>query len=270
MSFNLASLSSEAVTKAPRIVLLGVEKIGKTTFSCGSRVENGQVVEFGLNKPVVVSVKGEEGADSIPVAKFPVAQSYDNVMEAMSSLWGEEHDFQTVVVDSVSTLYRRVKEAIQADPVNKMPTDIEYDRFNRGPMIAIKYFENLLAAADALREKKGMASVFIGHVKVKTITNPDMDPYDAYVWDLPDAIANLIYRWSDVILFASTKGAAKKDAEKFGGEHRRAIETAEGQRFVYTQKRLKHPGGGRGVYGRLPYELPFSWSDFTAAVNAAL
>ena len=61
MSFTLASLSDRAVMKAPRIVLLGTEKIGKTSFACGSRIANGSVEEVGINSPVVISVRGEEG-----------------------------------------------------------------------------------------------------------------------------------------------------------------------------------------------------------------
>ena len=104
MAFDLASISNEAVARAPRIVLLGVEKIGKTSFACGDRVVDGKIVEYGLNRPVIVSVRGEQGADAIPVPKFPVAQSLDNVIEALASLYTGDHEFGTVVIDSVSAL----------------------------------------------------------------------------------------------------------------------------------------------------------------------
>jgi len=38
---------------------------------------------------------------------------------------------------------------------------------------------------------------------------------------------------------------------------------------LFTQKRPGHPGGGRGVYGRLPYKLPLSWEAFTNAASEA-
>ena len=44
MAFDLASISNEAVARAPRIVLLGVEKIGKTSFACGDRVADGKIL----------------------------------------------------------------------------------------------------------------------------------------------------------------------------------------------------------------------------------
>ena len=36
MAFDLESITSEKRIRAPRIVLLGVEKIGKSTFASGS------------------------------------------------------------------------------------------------------------------------------------------------------------------------------------------------------------------------------------------
>jgi len=41
------------------------------------------------------------------------------------------------------------------------------------------------------------------------------------------------------------------------------------ERVLYTQKRPAHPGGGRGVYGHLPYELPFDYHTWRAAIKAA-
>jgi hypothetical protein len=260
MAFDLASISNEAVARAPRIVLLGVEKIGKTSFACGDRVADGKIVEYGLNRPVIVSVRGEQGADSIPVPKFPVAQTFDDVMEALGTLYTQEHPFSTVVMDSVSTLYRRVKEKVQLDNPD-LKADKEYDRYNRGPNIAVGYFEKLLSGFTALREKKNMASILIGHVKTKTVNSPDQDPFDAWVWDIPDIISNLIFRWADAIWLAKTPDAVSKvDGEKFGQQHRRSVDVDAGRRYLYTQKRSKHPGGGRGIYGHLPYQIDLSWA----------
>ena len=53
-------------------------------------------------------------------------------------------------------------------------------------------------------------------------------------------------------------------------EKKRGIDTTGGQRFLFTQKRPAHPGGGRGIYGRLPYELPLDWSIFEKAIADAM
>ncbi|MTV47111.1 AAA family ATPase, partial [Streptococcus pneumoniae] len=78
--------------RPPRVILCGVSKIGKSTFACQS------------NKPVVISVKGEEGIDDFDVAKFPVSQSFDDILSWIGWLAENEHDHKTVVIDSLTTL----------------------------------------------------------------------------------------------------------------------------------------------------------------------
>lgn len=266
MALNLASISTESQVKAPRIVLLGVEKIGKTSFACGSRVENGVVAEYGLNKPVIVSVKGEQGADSIPVAKFPVAQTFDEVIEALGALYGEEHEFGTVVIDSVSALEPLIWADVCKDS-GVASIEKVGGGYGNGYVKALSVWRQLLDGLDALREHKNMASIIIGHTKVKSINDPDTDSYDAYHLDINNNAANLLFRWADLILFANTKVVVKKEATGFNGEKHRAVDSTNGRRFVYTQKRPSHPGGGRGVFGRLPYELPLDWASFQTAID---
>lgn len=270
MAFDLNSISAEAVTRAPRIVLLGVEKIGKTSFACGDRVaDGGRIAEYGLNSPVVISVRGEQGADEIPVPKFPVAQSLADVIEALASLYTGEHQFGTVVVDSVSALeplvWADVCQEAGVQSIEKVGGG-----YGKGYTEALAKWRRLLEGLDALRTAKGMASIVIGHTKVKAINNPDTDSYDAYQLDINDKAANLLYRWADLILFANTKVVVKKENTGFNGEKSRAIDGANGMRFLYTQKRPSHPGGGRGAFGALPYELPLDWASFQSAVAAVM
>lgn len=264
MSFTLASLSDRAVMKAPRIVLLGTEKIGKTSFACGSRIANGSVEEVGINSPVVISVRGEEGANELAVPKFPVAQSLDDVMSAIGSLYNEKHDYRTAVLDSASAL-----EPLVWDSICQQSGSASIEKvgggYGKGYTEALGTWRNILDGLDALREHKNMSSIIIGHVKVKAVNNPDTDAYDAYQMDINEKAANLLYRWADLILFANVKVVVKKEDTGFK-DKARAVDISHGQRFLYTQKRPSHPGGGRGVSGRLPYELPLDWYAFQNAV----
>jgi hypothetical protein len=265
MAIDLNSIKKETVIRAPRMVLIGVEKIGKTTFACGSRVENGIVVETGLNSPVVIPIKGEEGADSLNVAQFPVCKSYDDVMDAIESLLGE-HDYKTVIIDSASALEPLIWDAVckiaKVDSIEKVGGG-----YGKGYAEAASLSRNMLAGLDALRNERGMSVIIIGHVKVKRFDDPGGDSYDQYQFDAHDKVANLIYRWSDIILFANTKVVVAKEDVGFGKDKKRGIDTTGGRRFLYTQKRPSHPGGGRGYFGQLPYEIPLDWASFESAVS---
>lgn len=269
-AFNLESLSSEAVQKAPRILVVGGEKMGKTSFACGDRMENGKIVEWGLNNPVLLPISGEQGADSIPVPKFPVASRHEDVMEAIGSLAKEKHDFRFLVIDSLSTLMRVVKKNVQ-DEYTEMRDERTFDRYNAGVNLCKPVFEQLREGLDYLRENRDMGSILICHTpqKPKTITDPDQSAYDAWTADLPDAVYSIFSRWADVIIFPTTKAVTKKEDVGFGKEQGRLVEIGNGQRVILTRKSKGHPSGGRGIYGSLPDEIPFTWHDFMEAVSAA-
>jgi hypothetical protein len=269
MAFKLADIKTESIIRAPRMLILGVEGIGKTSFACGTRFEDGISAEVGINKPVLIPCKGEEGADSIGVPMFPTCNSPSDLMDALESLYGD-HDFQTVVLDSASALgplvCDSVCESFGVDNVRKVPG------FRTGEAAILNIWREILDALDGLRNQKNMASMIIGHVKIKKHKNPEGDDYDKYDMDLEHQdVVELLKRWADVILFANTKVVVKKEGEdtKFSTAKKRGIDTTGGKRFVYTQQRPSHPGKGRGVFGKLPYELPLDWAEFEKAVAEA-
>jgi hypothetical protein len=269
MAINLASIKTETAVKAPRIIVLGVEKIGKTTFACGSRIDKGAVVETGLNNPVLLPIKGEEGADDLPVPKFPILNSLEEVMQGLASLYTEEHDYGTVVLDSASAFEPLIFDAVCKE-ANTNSIEKVGGGYGKGYTEALAKWRNVTEGLDALRAQKNMASIIIGHVKVKRFDDPGGDSYDQYQLDLHEKSANLLFRWADCILFCNTKVAVKKEDTGFGQEKARGVDIGGGQRFLYTQKRPAHPGGGRGIYGRLPYELPLDWAAYQAAIAAAI
>jgi hypothetical protein len=269
VAISLASLSKGTVVRAPRILLLGVEKIGKTSFGCGVSFEKGKVVKVGQNSPVVIPCLGEEGADSIGVPMFPACSTFEEMMESITALYVEDHKFRTVVIDSASALGPIICDAVckefDVDSIRKVPG------FRTGEASVLNRWRDILGGLDGLRNSKGMASIVIGHVKVKKHKNPEGDDYDTYDIDLEHTdVSELLKRWADVILFAQAKIAVKKDGEDKGiiKAKRRGVDT--GLRCLYTQKRPAHPGGGRGAYGQLPYELPLDWGAFEAALADAI
>lgn len=257
MAFNLDSITKGTRQRPPRIILLGVEKIGKSTFAAGS------------DRPIFLPIRGEEGIDSIDVPQFPAAQSLADVQQALYSLYQNEHDWGTVVIDSASALEPLVWADTCARNGNAESIEKVGGGYGKGYTEALSSWRVLTEALDALRSERNMASIIIGHVKVKRFDDPCGDSYDTYNFDLHEKAANLLYRWADVILFCNTKVVVKKEDVGFNKEKARGIDIAGGARFLYTQKRPAHPGGGRGVFGRLPYELPLDWQSFMQAVASA-
>lgn len=268
MAISLSSISKGTQIRAPRIIVLGVEGIGKTSFACGTKFgEDGRIVQTGLNQPILLPCKGEEGADSIGVPSFPACSSAADVLEAIGSLYSETHDYKTVVLDSASALSPIIVDDVcrefQVKNIRKVPG------FRTGEASILNEWRAILAGFDALRAEKGMASIIIGHVKIRKMKNPEGDDYDTYDFDLEFAdVSELLKRWADVILFCNNKVVVKKEGEDttYSKAKKRGMDLTGGQRFLFTQRRPAHPGKCR--FGNLPYELPLDWSAFEAAVAA--
>ena len=257
MAFNIASITTESRFRAPRIILLGVEKIGKSTFASGS------------DAPIFIPIKGEEGIDSIPVPQFPTCHTLSDVMSCLYSLYSDAHEYRTAIIDSASALEPLVWSDVCQQNGNSPSIEKVNGGYGKGYIEAIYTWRKITEALDALRNERNIASIIIGHVKVKRFDDPAGDSYDQYQFDINDKATNLLYRWADCILFCNTKVVVKSEDVGFKKEKHRGIDIAGGARFLYTQKRPAHPGGGRGSFGQLPYELPLSWGSFMDAVSAA-
>jgi hypothetical protein len=237
------------------MILLGTPKIGKTTFACDA------------DRPVLIPVKGEEGADDMKIAKFPPVQTFGDLLEALSTLATEDLDYGTVIIDSSSTLEPLIwdETIATASPIKgSRPRTIEQvdGGFAKGYIAALKQWRQIMEALDYLRNERGMASIIIGHVLVKQFNDPMNDPYDQYQWNIHHKAASMFIQWADCILFAKKETFVNRDKDA-----PKAKAKGTGKHKLYTQERPAHPGGGRGVYGQLPYELDLEWPEFIKAVK---
>ena len=259
MAFDLASITSEARLRAPRIILTGVEKVGKSEWAAGS------------DRPIFIPIRREEGLDDLAVSKFPVCNTVDDVRAALQTLHQEQHDFGTVVIDSSSTLEALIWEEVCRKNGDVGSIGEVLKGYGKGEQLALLVWQEIADWLDALRRDRGMAAIVIGHVIVARFDDPLGPSFDTYIWGINKHAASMLYRWADSVLFANFKTVVRDEKLGFHADNvkHKATDYTDGARFLYTAKRPGHVGGGRGVYGRLPYELPLSWSAFMEAVQNA-
>lgn len=196
----------------PRICIYGGHGIGKSTLAS----------QF----PAPIFISTEDGLDSLDVTSFPKARSLGEVVESIKTLLTEEHEFRTVVIDSVDWLV----EPLILDSINSQ-YDEKQQAYGKGQQYMAEEFREILQGLDALRLRKNMNVVLIAHAAVVKFEDPRTDPYDRYTPKLPKLCNALLMEWADVLAFAAYKVIIKKSDGGFNREVKRG--TTNGDRLLH-------------------------------------
>ena len=242
MAFDLKSIRKNDAMAAPRIMVYGVEGIGKSTFCAGA--------------PNPIYILTEDGLGSLKVDHFPLATSFADVMDAIASLYKDNHAFETVVIDSLDWL----------EAIIQRETEQKYDAkdlaYGKGALIAAERWREILDGLNALRNDKGMAIILIAHTTIKRFDSPEVEPYDRYQPKLQERSNAVVREWSDAVLFANYRTIVKKDDVGFNQTNNRGIST--GERLLFTSERPAYMAKNRY---NMPESIPLSWDAFAEAIS---
>lgn len=260
MAISLANIKTGRKVAPPRIVLYGVEKVGKTTFASQAP------------EPIFIQTERGRGVMEYPRFTFgengerEVAASTAEVFEALKALSTEEHKHKTVVLDSATgferLIFAELCKEYGEDSITSNKKGSPFS-FGRGPTLAKPYWERLLSAFDYLNLQRNMAVIVIAHAAVERFASPTSEDYDHYNLSLHKHPTGQLTQWADAILFADFVVALteSKDGSK-------TLPKSNGSRTLYTQKRPGFVAGNR--YG-LPFKLPFTedagWSNLMSAMS---
>lgn len=248
MAITLAQLTRANKPKAPRLLIHGVAGVGKTTFAAQA------------NKPVFIQT--EDGLGTLAATNFPLSRTFEDVLGAISALYTEEHDFATVVIDSVDWLEPLVWAKACRD---NGWSSIEDAGYGKGYVAALNLWRQYIDGLNALRDDRGMAVVQIAHTDIKRFDSPEHDPYDRYVIKLHARAAALLQEHSDIVLFANYRISTVKSDVGFNKKINRAV--GSGERVIHTVERPAFLAKNR--YD-LPDTLPLEWSAFAQAMPESL
>lgn len=177
---SLASMVSRPKARPPIITIIGDAGMGKTTLAATFQKPLFILAEDGL-----MSVAGQD------IAALPLLERSADLWAQLTLIMKEEHEYQTLVVDSVSALDRLFsEEMIAEDLAERRQKD---STAQAAPLSAImggygKAYEALASRHERLRRAcakintaKNMTIVFLGHANIETIDLPDQDAFSRYV-----------------------------------------------------------------------------------------
>ena len=243
MAISLASISRKRSISAPRVVVYGVDGIGKSTFAAGA--------------PNPIFIFTEDSIGTLDVPHFPIAKTPSDVEQALGALYSEKHNYQTVVLDTADWCEALIDADIQATH------DAKELAYGKGTVKLAERWRALLAGFEALRNDRGMCVIILAHCEIKRFDSPETEPYDRYQLKLSGRSGDVLREWSDAVLFANYRVAIKKTEIGFDKKVSRGFST--GERLLYTNDRPAYRAKNR--YS-LPDELPLSWDALAGAIAA--
>ncbi|QDV53721.1 ATP-binding protein [Gimesia fumaroli] len=236
----LNEIQTEKKILPRRILIYGTHGVGKSTF--------------GAMAPNPIFIQTEEGLGDIDCHKFPLAEEYAQVTNAIGALSMEDHSYQSVVLDSADWLERLIWAEVCKD---KQVNSIEDIGYAKGYAFALDYWRQVLEGLDVLRKHRGMHVILIAHAQIEKFQNPETEPYDRYSPRLHKHASAVVQEWCDEILFASYKVHTKQSDAGFNQKRTQGIGT--GERTIRTVERPAHVAKNRL---NLPDEMPLNWNEY--------
>lgn len=243
MAISLNSLRT-SVSKLPIILVHGVPGVGKTTLAA--------------NAPAPVFIQCEDGLGELQVQTFGLLRSYDEVMQAIASLCTEDHDFRTLVIDSVDSFEALVWAKACAANGWKSIEDAGY---GKGYMAAMEFWNEYMSAIRFLRDERNMIVLQIAHTDVKRFDSPEHEPYDRYVIKLHKHAQAMLMEHCDMVAFANYRVSTVKTDAGFNKKITRGV--GGGERVLYFNERPAFLAKNRHS---LPDSLPLDWQALAQQV----
>lgn len=225
----------------PRVLIAGVESIGKTTFAS--------------HAPAPIFIASEDGLVGFDHIKRFVPASIADIHALLDALLADVNGFKSIIWDTTDALERTI---IQSMCERDKKSDITDYGYGKGFDILENEFVKILQKLDAIRHKHKVWVILLSHVEIKTFADPRGQSWDRFQMKGAKKVTGLLREWTDVAIFATYE----IHKTKLKGEQR---ETAiGGERVMHTQW---SPAWDAKNRLNLPEVLPLEWEAFEQAIK---
>lgn len=252
MSYLAQAAKPAAKPAAPIITVIGSPGSGKTSFA-GTfpkaifiQAENAGTVFESWDESVQPTM--------LPVLPKPAqgVSTFDTLIGQLRELATVDHDFETLVVDSITALNLK----IEAELCIKYDVATVADAaggFHKGYTESASKHAEFVAACEILRKRKNMTIVLLGHSGVQKIKNsPDQaSEYTVHSLDMHQASASVYINNSDAVFYikkeelitgaeTNKKGQTTKFGRAMQSGHRILVTSGDGL-LGYVSAKSRYP-----------------------------
>ena len=216
----LAEVTTNARSRPTAAVVYGPPGVGKTSFGAS------------MPDPLFLTDDQEDGLNTLKSSKrianetpmLPPAASWTDVLGALEALAVGDHDYKTLVVDTLGGMERLCHAHVCERDFNGQWGDQGFASYNKGYEVALPEWRMFLNALDRLRNERNMAIVCLAHSQIRSYHNPEGEDYDRFLPDLHNKTWAVTHRWADMVLFCNYQTQTVKEgshAKGQGGQQRR-------------------------------------------------
>ena len=252
----LDTITRGKTPKPPIILLYGQEGVGKSTFAA--------------KVPGAIFIPTEDGLNEIDCAKFPISKDYKSFKEKLLAIRDEQHDFQTLAIDSISAaermLFRYICERYSVSNILDAAGG-----YGKGYKEYAEEWLNIFDLLTEIRDRRKMSIILIGHCDVVRVFSPRIGQYDQFQPRLYKKAMDILVESTDGVFFATRR--IRKTSEDAGFNKKdvrtEAIGRDGGDRIIITDGGgIDGPQIAKRRFEGLPQELPLDWNAFIAAWQA--
>lgn len=238
----MMNITTGKVPKAQKVVLYGVEGIGKSTFAS----------QF----PDALFIDTEDSTQHMEVSRFDKPTSWTMLMQQVEFV-KNNRPCRTLVIDTIDWAEEICKKHLMAaNGWSAIDAEGYGKKFAALATEMGKLLDKLSDVIDV-----GINVVVVAHAMLRKKEEPDeMGAYDRYELKLEKKTAPLVKEWSDNVLFAKYMTTILTDSKT------NSKKATGGQRMMYTTHRPAWDAKNRW---NLPDELPFEFAQIAQAFAEA-
>lgn len=183
----------QATPTAPKLMIYGLSGVGKSTLA--SKLKN----------PIFIDMEG--GLNYMDVARTPTLTSYASVLKVLGELFNVaeagKREYDTIVIDSVDWLVRKVVEKAAGIDKNKLDETLNRSNggYGNGKQVLENHIRTYLLPLLVTLNKQGYGICLIAHADRKVLMNSDGSDVEQIAPKIDINTMNVFIEWADNVFF---------------------------------------------------------------------
>jgi hypothetical protein len=158
---------------------------------------------FGASAGAAIIIDCENGAAHVQCHRTPYLAAWPEIEAWLNGIAGGGHDYETVVIDSIDWLLRRIEEhvaGVDGTPAGmKQTLNRSHGGYGNGRQVLKNYvYQYLLPVLDKM-VNAGVAVLLLAHAARRSITTMEGIEIEKSAPEIHPDLANTMIEWSDFV-----------------------------------------------------------------------